>query len=60
MLPIFHKKRGEQKKDEVYQNKYSPSRNERWIVERINTLHNRFRKLFTQYEKKVENYQGLV
>ncbi len=31
----------------------------RWIVERTNSWHNRFRKLYTGYEKKVENY-GLV
>ncbi|HXT83054.1 MAG TPA: IS5/IS1182 family transposase, partial [Verrucomicrobiae bacterium] len=29
-------------------------------VERTNSWHNRFRKLFTRYEKKVENYLGLV
>jgi transposase len=28
----------------------------RWVVERTNSWHNRFRKLFTRYEKKVENY----
>ena len=32
----------------------------RWVVERTNSWHNRFRKLFTRYEKKVENYLGLV
>ena len=32
----------------------------RWVVERTNSLHNRFRKLFTRYEKKDENYLGLV
>ena len=31
----------------------------RWVVERTN-WHNRFRKLFTRYEKKEENYLGLV
>ncbi len=31
-----------------------------WVVERTNSWHNRFRKLFTRYEKKVENYLGLV
>jgi len=36
---------------------YSPKR---WVVERTNSWHNRFRKLFTRYEKKVENYLGLV
>ncbi|HEX5186051.1 MAG TPA: hypothetical protein VFV86_04095 [Nitrososphaeraceae archaeon] len=28
--------------------------------ERTNSWHNRFRKLFTRYEKKDENYLGLV
>jgi transposase len=32
----------------------------RWVVERTNSWHNRFRKLLTRYEKKVENYLGLV
>ncbi len=32
----------------------------RWVVERTNSWHNRFRKLFTRYEKKVENYLGLI
>ena len=37
--------------------KYSAKR---WVIERTNSWHNRFRKLFTRYEKKVENYLGLV
>jgi hypothetical protein len=32
----------------------------RWVVERTNSWHNRFRKLFTRYEKKEENYLTLV
>jgi transposase len=34
----------------------------RWVVERTNSWHNRFRKLFTRYEKKEENYlkHGMV
>jgi transposase len=35
-------------------------RNRRWVVERTNSWHNRFRKLFTRYEKKAENYLGLL
>ena len=31
-----------------------------WVVERTNSWHNRFRKLFTRYEKKDKNYLGLV
>ena len=37
--------------------KYSAKR---WVVERTNSWHNRFRKLLTRYEKKVVNYLGLV
>ena len=37
--------------------KYSAKR---LVVERTNSWHNRFRKLFTGYEKKVENYLGMV
>src|SRR5215210_6287609 len=32
----------------------------RWVVERTNSWHNRFRKLLVRYEKKAENYLGLV
>jgi len=32
----------------------------RWVVERTNSWHNRFRKLLIRYEKKSENYLGLV
>lgn len=60
-IPI-KKKKG--KKDEVgkeiaipNRKRYSPKR---WVVERTNSWHNRFRKLFTRYEKKDENYLGLV
>jgi transposase len=31
-----------------------------WVVERTNSWHNRFKKLLTRYEKKPENYLGLV
>ena len=37
--------------------KYSAKR---WVVERTNSWHNKFRKLFTRYEKKVKNYLGLI
>ncbi len=37
--------------------KYSAKR---WVIERTNSWHNRFRKLLTRYEKKAENYLGLV
>jgi len=32
----------------------------RWVVERTNSWHNRFRKLRIRYEKKARNYLGLV
>ena len=31
-----------------------------WVGESTNSWHNRFRKLYNRYEKKVENYLGLV
>ncbi len=37
--------------------KYSAKR---WVIERTNSWHNRFGKLFTRYEKKAKNYLGLV
>ena len=65
-IPIKKKKKkkkgedGEEKMDEKdvpNRKKYS---SKRWVVERTNSWHNRFRKLFTRYEKKTENYLGLV
>lgn len=32
----------------------------RWVIERTNSWHNRFRKLRIRYEKQTQNYQGLV
>lgn len=32
----------------------------RWVVERINSWHNRFRKLLIRWEKKSQNYLALV
>ena len=59
------RKRGEKEEQEAKimtqhisnRKKYSAKR---WVVERTNSWHNRFRKLLTRYEKKVENYLGLV
>src|SRR4051812_11639201 len=56
----YKRKRGQKKEDKTYQKKYSYAKNKRWVVERTNSWHNRFRKLFTRYEKKVENYLGLI
>ncbi|CAN5792856.1 hypothetical protein BH23THE1_BH23THE1_25330 [soil metagenome] len=61
-IPIKKKKGGE--KDDEQKPKAIPNRKKysakRWVVERTNSWHNRFRKLFTGYEKKAENYLGLV
>ncbi len=56
----YKRKRGEVRKEteKISNHKKHPAR--RWVVERTNSWHNRFRKLFTRYEKKVENYLGLV
>ena len=52
------------KRDETAETSYTQNQKRypagRWVVERTNSWHNRFRKLFTRYEKKVENYLGLV
>jgi transposase len=62
-IPIKRKKRKGKGEDEEegkvipFRKKYS---SKRWVVERTNSWHNRFRKLFTRYEKKVDNYLGLV
>lgn len=62
-IPSKKKKKGSNNGKDVTQRailnvkKYSPKR---WVVERTNSWHNRFRKLFTRYEKKSENYLGLV
>ena len=49
--------RHRREEEKLFHRKY-PAR--RWVVERTNSWHNRFRKLFTRYEKKDENYLGLV
>ena len=56
----YKRKRGQIKIEKTNQKRNSASKNKRWVVERTNSWHNRFRKLFTRYEKKVENYLGLV
>ena len=48
------RRRGEGKKRKRH------TRRRRWVVERTNSWHNRFRKLLIRYEKKSENYLGLV
>jgi transposase len=53
-IPHIRHRREEEKKH----NNRHPARS--WVVERTNSWHNRFRKLFTRYEKKDEDYLGLV
>ena len=58
----YKRKKGEsvdEQKTKVasHHKKHSPKR---WVVERTNSWHNRFRKLFTRFEKKVGNYLGLL
>jgi hypothetical protein len=65
-IPIKKKKKkgGDEVDDEDKTKEAIPNRKKhspkRWVVERTNSWHNRFRKLFTRYEKKSENYLGLV
>jgi putative transposase len=56
----YKRKRGEVKTEiqKMSNQKKHPAK--RWVVERTNSWHNRFRKLYTRYEKKAENYLGLV
>ena len=49
----IHHKGEEMVKKEVHRAK-------RWVVERTASWHNRFRKLLVRFEKKEENYHGLV
>src|SRR5881275_2190147 len=46
------RQRGEEK--ELIKLRYYSAK--RWVVERTNSWHNRFRKLLVRYEKKSENY----
>ncbi len=54
-LPHLHR-RGERKPEPG--ERRHPAR--RWVVERTNSWHNRFRKLAVRFEKKVRNYLGLL
>ena len=53
------RQRGEGKKSvKKKRRRHHPTR--RWVIERTNSWHNRFRKLLVRYGKKAENYLGLV
>ncbi len=56
----YRRKRGEGKTEtqKMSNRKKHPAR--RWVVERTNSWYNLFRKLYTRYERKAENYLGLV
>jgi putative transposase len=54
-IPHIRKRGEKEKKKHSRENK-----RRRWVVERTNSWHNRFRKLLTRYEKKSDNYLGLV
>ncbi len=54
----YKRKRGQ--KERIYQKRYPFAKNKRWVVERTHSWHNRFKKLLTRYEKKTENYLGLI
>ena len=59
-VPHMPHKRGMSQKGNTNQRHHPSAKNRRWVVERTNSWHNRYRKLFTRYEKKMENYLGLV
>ena len=56
----YKRKRGEVKTETQKMPNRKRHHARRWVVERTNSWHNRFRKLYTRYEKKAENYFGLV
>ncbi len=56
----YKRKRGEVKTETQKMPNRKRHHARRWVVERTNSWHNRFRKLYTRYEKKAENYLGLV
>ena len=52
--------RGEQSVIRIRDGNHDYHAKRRWVVERTNSWHNRFRKLLVRYEKKLENYFALV
>ena len=55
---VPHIRQRDEGKKSVKKGRHHPTR--RWVIERTNSWHNRFRKLLIRYEKKAENYLGLV
>ncbi len=59
VVHIAHKRqRGEPVTEPVLKGRRHPAR--RWVVERTNSWHNRFRSLKLRWERKPENYLALV
>jgi putative transposase len=56
----YKRKRGQQQNVKTWKKTGYYVKGKRWVVERTNSWHNRSRKLFTRYEKKTENFLGLV
>jgi putative transposase len=56
-LHIAHRRRGEPEPAPLTGRRH-PAR--RWVVERTNSWHNRFRALKIRWEKKPENYEALL
>jgi putative transposase len=54
----YKRKRGEPKTEPAQKGRRHPAR--RWVVERTNSWHNRFRSLKLRWERKPENYLALV
>jgi len=56
---ILHvKKRGVKEEDAIHGGTRYPAR--RWVVERTNAWHNKFRRLLIRWERKFEHYLALV
>lgn len=53
---------GQRSNSPLPQRKRSPGRRRarRWVVERTHRWMNRFRRILTRWEKKIENYAGLL
>ncbi len=60
VLHILPKRKRDEKEEIKVTTLYRSNRKKysakRWVIERTNSWHNKFRKLFTRYENKVENY----
>lgn len=55
---ILHEKKRGQEDHPVASKKKHPAR--RWVVERTHAWHNKFRRLFVRWERRVENYKAMI